>query len=85
MHEPPEEAKAAERELGQKSRSELRDRPASVSAEQPLDPSRSRWADEATSPPPEGAKQGPYNTRIIPTEGGRSNGNTACFHPEIEG
>jgi hypothetical protein len=55
----PKQAEAAERELGRASRSELRDRPAAIPGQQPLEAGRPRRADEATSPAPESAEQGP--------------------------
>src|SRR5688500_9543536 len=71
----PKETEAAERELRGEPRPELRDRPTSASGEQPLDSGGARRANQATSSPPEGSQQGPQNGRIIPPEGGSSNGN----------
>ena len=75
------ESKAAERELGGESRSELRDRPAATGKKQALDAHRPGRPDDATGPPAKRAEQRSTSAGIIPMQGGRSNGKPITLQP----
>ena len=81
MPHTPIESKAAERELGRASASQLRDGSAPAAVEQPLDASRPLWTDKTSSPASERAEQGSTYAGIIAMQGGRSNGKAVALRP----